>query len=323
MKLHDIYAMTTMSGLHNGSGEGEGFIDNPIIRERHTLFPYVQSASLKGKFREVFGEKTDVHVQALFGPPPPDGDSHGGSVSFSDAALFAFPIRSLKGHFVWATTPHLLYRMAQRFRLAGKTIETLDKLLQTFTQPVHGILCSPEGAENLSINDRIILEEFAVHFTQSDPLFKFACVMAGILFPGKDISYLKQAFTRQLIVVNENLFRHFIIYATEVNPNISIGETGTTKKGSLRYTEYLPEETILYFIATYTAAHKPKAEEMYTKFRSFEIQKGTIVDLTDKNNGAGYIKQIFQTYQQNIKILQVGGDETIGKGIVSLQRVVL
>ena len=47
------------------------------------------------------------------------------------------------------------------------------------------------------------------------------------------------------------------------------------------------------------------------------------MDLTDKNNGAGYIKQIFQTYQQKIKILQVGGDETIGKGIVSLQRVVL
>src|SRR5581483_3749204 len=132
-----ILFLFTRTPLHVGAGSSVGAIDQPIQRERHTGFPIIPASSLKGAFadgweanlEETTGEtkkkflrvKTskkqegdDILADALpsawlFGSNN-DKAAFTGAVQFGEARLLAFPIRSARGSFAWATCPLMLRR---------------------------------------------------------------------------------------------------------------------------------------------------------------------------------------------------------------------
>jgi CRISPR-associated protein Cmr4 len=279
--------------------------------------------------RDCFGEDDAPAVQALFGPPPPKGDSHGGAVNFSDAQLFAFPIRSLKGGFVWATTPLILYRLWRSIEIMGITTNfpklkaLLDTVDASFNNSDRVRIC-PSGKTALLIgqpgNQRLILEEFPKVTEESTPLEEFAREEMSVKIFSSGSTFLKNEFEKKLILLPQNSFTYFVSNATEVTPNIRIGDRGITIKGSLRYTEFLPAESILYSMVTFNKPKEPgglDAETLLANMKNIKVSKnGT--ELTF-DNGEEWIKALFE--RDKPSTIQIGGDETTGKGLVQLSFV--
>jgi len=82
----------------------------------------------------------------------------------------------------------------------------------------------------------------------------------------------------RLVIVSDDNFTHFVKNSTEVITRIRIGDDGVVEQGGLFTEEYLPSETVMYALAI--------GDEKYIKDEK--------------------------------KILQIGGNTTLGKGIVEL-----
>ena len=110
----------TRTPLHVGAGSSVGAIDQPIVRERHTDLPIIPGSSIKGVLadlwnhellpdedkarrvtareetrgeRKVWNQDKVTEAVWLFGSDN-DKVASAGAVSFGEARLLAFPIRS-------------------------------------------------------------------------------------------------------------------------------------------------------------------------------------------------------------------------------------
>lgn len=299
--------VNVVTPLHNGSGEGLGVIDNPILRERTTQFPIIQASSIKGVLRNAYEEINSACVAVFFGPTPKKGQDHAGAISFGDGQILAFPVRSVKGCFVWITSPLVLWRFYDKISLMGLEAQfprfkvSLNKIHSSLTQ---ALIC-PLGKEELCIKvatkdttkdkNKIFLEEYPINFKTSGEIELIAKEIAEKVYGTGEEDFMKNEFVKKLILVDDDTFRYFVTNATEVVPNIKIGDNGTADSGSLRYTEYLPSETIMYSTLIFEKSRKKD-------------------DLSD----ASIVKKEFIKIKKRISSVQIGGDETTGKGIVKL-----
>lgn len=111
-----------MTSIHPGVGRSEGaHVDLPVQRDEFGL-PAIWATSLKGAVRAkaegglfsgshcADASKKDecAKVIAAFGPKPDYASEHSSAVAFLDAKLFAVPARSLKGVWIYVTSPLLL-----------------------------------------------------------------------------------------------------------------------------------------------------------------------------------------------------------------------
>lgn len=307
MAKYSILFINTITPLYTGAGESIGIVDNSLIRERITNFPFIQSSSIKGVLKDKFKEKTNnpILVKALFGPEPTQGEDHAGAISFGDALLFAMPIRSLKGCFVWATSPLILNRFYQRVVIAGLALTNLKPLIEKLSSTLNKALICNTSKTLLTFNDNLLLEEFPLPVLELPELTVFASEIAPKIFSGPT-NFLSQQFIKKMVVLPEDDFRYFVTYGTEVRPNIRISkETGTTEEGSLRNTEFLPQETILYSLLTFEPAKKPISNT--GEFDSLDV------------NSDDKVKQKFCDGLRLATVVQLGGDETTGKGLVELK----
>lgn len=304
--VHAVMFVSAISPVHVGAGEGLGIIDRPVMRERTTNYPIVPGSTLKGVLRDEY--KPEV-ANKLFGQMD-DGSKHAGCVSFSDASIFAFPIRSLKGSFVWATSPLVLYRLQRIIELADLT-SSFPKLTglvkkRELHSDTKSVFINPKAKDTLliaapsaSVGDRIILEEFTLTVNmQLTELEEFASEVGTFIFASEET--FRAEFIKKLVIIPEDRFNYFVTYATEVTPNIRINDaTGTSTEG-LRYSEYLPAETILYSLASFD---KSLAEGNSEEFNDEKKVRHYIVTNRPKN------------------AIQIGADGTKGKGFVKVNFV--
>lgn len=311
MPEYSMMFISLIDPLHNGAAEGMGWIDRPVIRETTTAFPIIQPGSLKGVLRDAFKSKISEQEQgkviALFGPEPQHGESHEGAISFGEGQLLAFPIRSLKGNFVWATSPHVLYRFHTKISIAGMAVPTLVPLLGKVQPLAEALICDgSEGILPIGVDPRLVLEEFTYKYQKSLELKQFAGEIATKIFGASH--YLCKEFEKKLIVLPDDAFKYFILNATEIMPNITIGPNGTAVDGSLRYTEYVPRESVFYSLIISEKANIPSRRSKY---------KYDIVRL-----GVDEANKVKKIFDDNVPAyIQVGGDETTGKGMVTLKAV--
>lgn len=264
-----------LTPLHNGAGQGLGAIDRPIIREVTTNYPYVQSDSIKGAWKadatNPDSKSVDPVVEAAMGKGETSGFQ--GCVGFQDAHLLAFPVRSLAGTFAWATSRLVLARLHRWLVMAacggalpGYLKEVVDKSAPLDWGTKNAIGPSRPPGNNDGDWDRVITIpssntgsaaglyalEGAV-LAQLDgneaaaarqALAQLAAALGALLFDEND-TFWREAFRSRLLVLPADVFTHLVTHATQVDPNIRIGERGVTEDGSLRYSEYLPAETML------------------------------------------------------------------------------
>jgi len=331
------------SPLHAGSGSELGVVDLPIQRERHTGYPKIEGSSLKGAIREVFDEylympdengNKEVFVienkikekcpdddftfdkinnefkykrknkditskrfkEAIFTTFGPDGSGdRASSLAITDARLLLFPVKSMKGVFAWITCPAVLKRFNEDLEICGETIDAINDTTYN-TNKVFGNDLIIKGTKN------IVLEEysFSVDKNDSDPLPDFLGKKTG---RGDEVK-------KRLVILNDDDFSDLVNLTTEVITRNKIdNKTGTVQKGALFTEEYLPAETVLYSLAmASTAYHKP--EVFKKKDGKYIFQP---VDKSDyKQEDA--ILAFFTVFLPDI--IQVGGNATIGKGLV-------
>jgi CRISPR-associated protein Cmr4 len=317
--------LKAMSGVHAGSGADLGIVDLPIQRERHTGFPKIESSGIKGAIREAFEEiikNTEDFVKVAFGPEEKVGDDtkHSGAVAFTDARILLFPVRSARGVFAYATCPLVLSRLAEDFMMAGiLPVKPVVEDAVVGSRPAEdfkmdGITAAPQTIEivdkalvtsdALLINGKVILEEYTYDAEKSKPATEIAKRIAKWL--GKpDDKYLKE----NLIILPNDEFADFVQNATEIITRIKIDEkTGTVAKGALFTEELLPTETVMYSLVMASSIFLSERERSCSE----------TVKKANGNEGEYLLDTLGEKMPQ---YLQIGGNATIGKGLVSVSVV--
>ncbi|AFA39184.1 CRISPR type III-B/RAMP module RAMP protein Cmr4 [Pyrobaculum oguniense TE7] len=117
-----LFWVLALTSIHPGVGRSEAaHVDLPVQRDEFGL-PAIWATSLKGAVRAKaegglfagpycvdVGKKDEcAKVIAAFGPKPEYASEHSSAVAFLDAKLFAVPARSLRGVWIYVTSPLLL-----------------------------------------------------------------------------------------------------------------------------------------------------------------------------------------------------------------------
>lgn len=290
-----IITMYAISPCHAGSGTSIGTVDLPIQRERHTNWPLIASSGVKGAMRAQFFDKLKSSIkndseklqvedltEKVFGTDRDksneENGGYAGSVIVSDAKILAFPMRSNIAPFVWITCPSVLNRLSKDIVLAGKEEEKIECVAGI--EEEKAIILKGDVSE-----EKVLLEDIEVTIdTSSDSIRE---KLSPIL------KYLEQA--NRLLLVSDKVFDYCVSYCTSITAQIQIDQTtGTTKNGSLRYQEELPSDTIMYCVIFWRNSYKPEAELLSETIKCWIKEK------------------IMNRY------IQIGGDETCGRGIFEL-----
>lgn len=272
--------------IHAGAGDGLGNVDMPIQREKHSNIPEIEASSLKGsikhslysKFKEdedEIPEELKKELYTVFGPE--DGnDNYSSSIGFTDAKLLFFPVRSAEDIFKLVTCPYILKRWIEELEMIGKKV---DGNLDINVNSGEYIDCKENDSKD--DNEKIILEEYVFdRFSGVDENLK------GI------ISSIEGLDIEKVVILNNSDFIDLVTMYTEIITRNKISvKTGAAEKTGLFTEEYLPAETIMYF--------------MVLSAPSFN------------ENNKKTPKDIIDYFNTNVdKVFQVGGDATIGKGFV-------
>ena len=291
MRDKALLYLHALTGLHPGGGTALGIVDLPVQRERHTEWPTIAGSSLKGVLRAAFrtaneGREEREAVMACFGPETVNASDHAGALSISDARILAFPVRSLKGVFAWVTCRAVLERLARDLGIAG--MSTLPKCSIPSVSEAACVAGSP-----LTVNGNcIVLEEF--EFTVKEMSQDLPRWVANNAVPDRDTAARLQT---HLVVLHDDDFSHFVRHATEVVARVGLDyETKTVRKGALFYEEYLPAETLFYALLICSKSRRPTWKQPAS---------GVLQWVRDQIGGIHY--------------LQIGGGETIGKGICAVR----
>lgn len=338
-KIAVPFFMVVETPLHAGSGTELGVVDLPIQRERHTGFPKIEASGLKGCVREAFEElktednkissenlikkfpdlekkweiekdgkkeikkkdgkeliKFDEAISLTFGPE--EEEAHAGALGFTDARLLLFPLKSMKGIFAWITCPKVLDTFKRDLELAG--IKNIPNMPDENT--------TPKNCQLFIKDNNIVLEEYTFAVNKDDnetgTCSKFAEWLSERVIPqGIEYNYWREKIKKDFVVLPDDDFRDFVNLSTEVITRTKIdNETGTVQPGALFTEEYLPGETIIYSLALSTPIFKGKDNE-----------KGVFRRTNDKSEEELVMDYFIQGLPEAI---QIGGNETIGKGVV-------
>ncbi len=332
--------------LHAGSGSSVGAVDLPIQRERVTHYPLVQASGIKGKLRaeayewETFVKKKntlsrtelaqlnqddawknkpepdrkreaekragrkaakELGLEVVFGPEGDDAHEHAGALSPGDARLLLFPVRSLVGVFAWTTSRNVLARLKRDLAAAKKPVAwTLDNL------PDNGGAWTVDGKSVLA-NGKVVLEEFTFAAQQHDDVNTIAKWLAENALPQTDdYKYFREKLYVEkdgqklggLVILPEDAFRDFAQFATEVVTRIRIDQDKkTVAQGALWTEEHLPSDTLLY---APLHASRPRTDN-------------TPDSLKTANDVLKFVRDL------KLDRIQLGGDETVGRGMVKLR----
>lgn len=284
-----------ISPVHMGAGTALGLIDNPIQRERHTEHPVMAGSGVKGAIRHHFyaqlkGTAEEESIDRYFGPGTNASD-YAGAISFSDAQLLAFPVRSSKAGFVYATSPLALARAKRLLNTSGHTLNWKINAIESGQSEFINAGLLSEG--------KLQVDTFELTANPSTELKAIAEWLAERVFPADEAyAFFRDKFKSDLVVMSDDDFGYFVRNATLVEPHVRIdNDTGTADGGALFYTENLPPESILIGVAMTSDERSKKGSSKANEVIKF---------VADGLHG---------------KLLQIGGDATTGRGQVIVSAV--
>jgi len=317
--------------VHAGAGAGVGAVDLPIQRERVSNWPVIHASGVKGAMREHF-EIRDCRNDDLFivfGPDSNKKDSsnhsgnpadNSGAISFSDARILLFTVRSLKGTFAYITCPLALTRLKrdlETLKMLGNDLIT-DDITQAATMSITGnqiLLPSDAAAKDLDSDlaitprnqkkpqqpqssSKVVLEELGFEAKPDVKVGNLASWL-GDCWKSSNCKALPAPWLnlkRRLAVVSDDVFKDFVEFSTEVITRNKIDDnTGTVMEGALWTEECLPREALLYSLML---ACKPRKKDNKIK--------------SDKD----VIEYVASQQGKTPERIWVGGDVTVGRGIV-------
>jgi len=228
-----ILYIFTRTPLHVGAGASVGAIDQPIIRERHTGFPVIPGSSLKGVLRDHLRSSLgEGALDDLFGQGGDGQKFSAGKISFGEARLLAFPVRSAKGAFALATCSLALQRFARETRSACQV---------------------PSGPADMTClaGDRLVIEK---NGQRGVVLEEYRFRVAG-QFPAEWESLFTKLLSDavltgaagRFVLLSDGDLSYFAVNACQVSQHVRIDDkTGTAEDRGLFNEETVPSETLFY-----------------------------------------------------------------------------
>lgn len=330
-----------LTPTHVGSGSDLGIVDLPIQREGHTNYPKFEASSLKGALRQRFEEiypsssvddRVKIHLSFGFDPQgeedtvknkfekvekkkntegkdeeiKPFAKEYSGALGFTDARLLFFPIKSMKGVYALVTSVGILEKF-----IAELELSTLDSTMQgnltcldAEVQKMNLESGKCYAVEDKIIKSTVVLEEYAFEVENKTDLAKIAESIKNL--SGFEVG-------KHLVVLHDDDFRDFIELSTEIITRIKIkNSTGVVESGALFTEEYLPTETILYSLVLAS----PVFQEKTAKFITTENGNNTEKEFRTETDVMVFFTTGLTTANN---ILQIGGNTTLGKGIVKIK----
>ena len=277
--------------VHAGGSAAEGAVDLPIQREASTGLPVIWGQSLKGALRDAArGQSWEIDV---FGDPPPVGQPSGATTDPNRPVTPHDRGGELKKGTVSFGDAQLLAFPAATLRntfawttcpLLLHRVQRKASLLGVTLGPVLDALIpagnsiGPPGWEGTQVIGPYVdeVEATAAAATAGSTLGELVCP-SGTLF-----TYTRRKMSANLLVLPDDVLRELTRLGTDVVARIQLKENAKTVVNGPFYSEHLPVETVLVAVlASETAAGL-----------------GQLSDLLDG------------------KPIQLGGDETIGKGVL-------
>lgn len=276
-KEKQIIYIKALTPVHAGTGDGLETVDMPIQREKHSNIPKIEASTLKGSIKHMLyakfkGNKENIkELYKIFGPED-EAANYASAIGFTDAKLLLFPIKSATDIFKLITCPYIIKRWVEDLEIKyGKVYEenSIKKLEIS------------EGECVTNENNKIVLEEYV--FDRRAEINKDIEDLFGKI-NGIDV--------KRVVILNDSDFIDLVTMYTEIITRNRIDvQTGAAADTGLFTEEYLPAETVMYFL-TLSAP-------------SF-----------DKDNSKSP-EDIENYFNENVdEVFQVGGNATIGKGFV-------
>lgn len=296
--------------LHAGSGTDLGIVDLPIQREKHTDFPKIEASGIKGCLRDYFEQKlgkNEERIQMAFGPGDGNDNHAASSLGFSDARLLLFPVKSVTGVFAWVTCPQVITRFCDELKLCG--IPTNFGEIKPNTVSNVKAVCVKTSDNDTK--GTLVLEEYAFEVEKANSSEKLAEWLQTNIAVNME-SFWKDKIKTSLVVLSDEDFRDFVTMSTEVIARTRIDDNlGTVANGALWYEEYLPTDSILYFLVfSGPVFRKTDAEK-----GDFQIKQGE--NIQGKNTTEKEACKVLNFFRDNLEsIVQIGGNATVGKGFV-------
>ncbi len=317
--------------VHVGTGRAIGVVDLPIQRDAFG-YPVIPPSSLKGPLRARFvselvpklikdGKKLDEAIneanrnpiiKALFGPPPEVRgvtEMFTGAIAILEGKLLAIPARSLRGVWIYITTPQLLRYFKTYTKLyfdiygsedAKRYYDIAKALLEKTTQELSEdtAIVTSNALQKTAIGNEIVLnEEFKLKVRSLKEVDTFLnnlpkqCTLTEV-----GLAVVPDTIGREII--ERSIIRQARV---RLKPAIKVVDEGPWLE------ENVPEYTIFVTVFLYSMVRKADVAEEFRK-------------LTGKEPGEKEIKE-YITEKLKLKeggYLILGGHETIGRGIVKL-----
>lgn len=264
-------------------GEREAGPVDLTVQRNFKGIPYVRGSSIKGALRsfyELNGRKSDAEV--LFGSA-----EQAGCLVVENAEILAFPVKADRELFVYVTSPSQVSAYVRDVSKVGVSLEEVDvKKDEALSAELEGDIELMDG-------------KYVLKLRKDGRVGKLASEISRFAVPRVDgkpapgYSYLEQRL-RKLIVVDDDLFREIANSGLVVVLRIALNyETKTVAEKAMFYQELIPEGTLFY-------------APIMRAFRS----------RCRKENG-GKVDEFLDMLRRGL-LINLGGDETTGKGVVRI-----
>lgn len=305
-ELGDLLLIRAVTNLHPGVGRTGEIVDLPVQKD-NLGFPIIYSSSIKGALKSAFWQLPNVDkdvVKALFGPEQEDNEKFTSAVAIPDAFVVAFPVRSLEGVYAFATSPLLLNRFKEYSQMVDKEYEKKYKCVSELLKISIGkgkCHISSKAEETLKLNveslkDKLIINE--------------EITVDGNTERSKEIEELERLLRIEegrLILLSDNDAIEAIERSLVRVTRIALDREKKVVKGTALWTEeYVPWGTIFTTVLLYSKSKQKGTKET-------EELKGL------RENTSHVKEKVHELLKKSGYYLLVGGDETVGKGIVKLE----
>lgn len=273
----DLLFLHAETPIHAGGAESLGSVDLPIQRDT-TGLPVIWGQSLKGCLRAHARDALDDadDVKDIFGSSPEDSNLQPGWLAVGDARAVAMPVPTLRQTFAWVTCPLELAKLRRLARLVD--VDTPSDIPR------------PEPETALSANDgwtgRTALADLVVETAPDHTVAEWAAWLADHATDADDdaFSFFHSKMSNDLLVVADGVHKELTTAAVDVVARVRLEENRkTVARGGLFYEENLPAETVLV----------------------------TLLRDVDGGSDRSILHELVDG-----KVIVLGGDETVGKGLL-------
>lgn len=292
MLKRDIFSICTfyaISPVHAGNGSSLAAVDLPIQRERHTNWPHVQASGVKGAMRAHYRDYAEDKslINFLFGYDKDDVAHHKSYYSNRDKGDHFEVKDNFPGAVAFSDAKLLAFPVRSNVApfvwvTSPAVLKRLsnDLMFAKFSAIADIPTVTGENALSLAggISGEVILEDIVVNAINVEGPNPLPPA-----FPTMD----------KLLLISDEVYKYIVESCTEIQTQIKINsETGTAQDHSLRYQELLPADSVLYAVVFFSSAVFDNA-----------LQAEAV---------RGHVEKVINNY------LQIGGDETLGRGICKI-----